>query len=298
MATRGPLIMSHVYCCQIDCAWEDKRATHERVRHLVAARPPVTGSLFVLPEMFATGFSLDVARVAEGSDGADHAFLADLARAHHMFVLGGVVRAGRDGRGRNEAVVYDPAGSLVVRYCKLHPFSFADEHRHYEPGDQLACFEWARLRVVPMVCYDLRFPEAFRAALARGVDLFCVIANWPQARESHWLALLQARAIENQAFVVGVNRCGADPQHRYGGRSRIIDPSGRVLADAGNGSCLIDAAVDPDAVARQRRAFPVLADMRPDLAPGPPGSAPRRSAAKILPPNSPAPPGVDTMSQA
>jgi len=121
--------------------------------------------------------------------------------------------------------------------------------------------------VAPFVCYDLRFPEVFRIAAARGAQLLAVIANWPSAREAHWLTLLRARAIENQAYVAGVNRCGEDPRLRYTGRSVIIDPRGEVLADAGSDEAVITADIDLADLEEYRRSFPALADMRRELLP-------------------------------
>jgi len=116
--------------------------------------------------------------------------------------------------------------------------------------------------VQPAVCYDLRFPELFRTPAARGAELICVIANWPAARESHWLALLKARAIENQAYVAAVNRCGRDPNVEYAGRSQIIGPRGEVLEDAGNGEAVIAAELDATLLRQYRGQFPALGDVR------------------------------------
>jgi predicted amidohydrolase len=123
-------------------------------------------------------------------------------------------------------------------------------------------FEWNRLKVSPFVCYDLRFPEHFRAATKRGAQLLTVIANWPVARIHHWTALLQARAIENQAYVAGVNRCGKDPTLTYNGRSMIVSPKGEVLADAGHGESVIGVEIDPAELEVYRQQLPFLADMR------------------------------------
>ena len=251
-----------VACCQLDIAWEDKDANYAKVRALVQADPPPRGSLLLLPEMFATGFSMDVARIAEGATCATESFLAALARDFGLFVLGGLVTAQGDGRGRNQAVAFDPEGRQLARYCKLHPFSFGSEDRHYAPGEDVVTFEWSGVKVAPFVCYDLRFPEVFRTAVRRGTQLYAVIANWPSAREAHWSALLRARAIENQAYVAGVNRCGSDPRLAYSGRSLIFDPRGECLAEAGGGEGLVRAVVDLPALLDYRQTFPALADMR------------------------------------
>jgi omega-amidase len=251
-----------VVCCQLDIVWEDKRANHDRVRAMLNAAPPSAGSLLLLPEMFSTGFSMDVARVSEGKGGESAAFLSGLARERACHVLGGVVTQSDDGQGRNQAVLFDTTGREVARYAKMHPFSYGGEERHYTAGESVVVFEIEGWNVAPFICYDLRFPEVFRAAVRRNAELFLVIANWPAQREAHWVTLLQARAIENQAYVAGVNRCGRDPKQSYPGRSLIVDPSGRILADGGDSETVVSADLDRDSMLAYRREFPALADMR------------------------------------
>ena len=182
-----------VVAVQPDVAWEDKPANFARVRALLAETTIEPGALIVLPEMFATGFSMNVAGIVEGEDGPTHQFLAQLARDHKATVVGGVVTQAADGRGLNQAVVFNPQGQLLTRYSKIHPFSFAGETNHYAGGSEIVTFSWQGLVVAPFVCYDLRFPEIFRHAVRQGAELLVVIANWPQPRDSHWQALLPAR---------------------------------------------------------------------------------------------------------
>lgn len=251
-----------IFYGQLDIAWEDKRANYKKVRALLesAAAPPE--SLVVLPEMFSTGFSMNVPGIRENTPSETERFLESVAREFRVFVLGGLVTPGKDGRGRNEAVVFHPDGKLLARYCKIHPFTFGGETQHYEAGSEIALFDWAGFNVAPFVCYDLRFPEIFRIGAKRGAQLFAVIANWPSKRMNHWITLLQARAIENQAYVVGVNRCGNDPKLSYPGRSLIIDPLGEIIADAGTGEAMAGAEVDPARIKAWRSEFPALPDMR------------------------------------
>ncbi len=251
-----------LYCCQFNITWEDKPANHAKVKALLAGAAMPRGSLVLLPEMFATGFSMNVAAIAEGTPPATEIFLADTARELGVFILGGVVTTGPDGRGRNQAVAFSPEGKEIARYTKLQPFSLGGETQHYTAGNDIVTFEWNGLVVAPFVCYDLRFPEHFRAAVRRGAELFVVIANWPSRRIQHWVTLLQARAIENQAYVAGVNRCGQDPKLSYNGRSLIADPHGEILADAGDGEKLISAEIEPATVKAWREEFPALKDMR------------------------------------
>jgi len=252
---------------QFDIVWENKPANYEKVRLLLKSAPPPPGALVVLPEMFATGFSMEAVKIAELSGGPTGQFLAETAREWKIWIVAGVVRLGASGRGRNEAVVFAPDGLEKARYCKMHTFNPVGEGEHYECGDKPVTFACGQWTVAPVVCYDLRFPEVFRAGARHGAELFVVIANWPTSRLSHWLTLLQARAIENQAYVIGVNRCGSTPKLDYPGRSLIIGPRGEVLADAGNAECAIRADADRESLINYRREFNVLADMRPEATP-------------------------------
>ena len=162
----------------------------------------------------------------------------------------------------NEAVCIAPSGRRVASYAKVHLFSPGDESRHYAPGAEITLFRWGKMKVAVFICYDLRFPEIFRMAVQRGANVLVVIANWPGKRHSHWTALLRARAIENQAYAIGVNRCGSDPQLDYHGGSLIVNPWGETVAEAGRGETLISAKLDLTALNRIRFDFPVLRDIR------------------------------------
>ncbi len=249
---------------QLDTVWEDKEANHAKLAALLAADPPERGTLVVLPEMWATGFSMNVAEITETSAVETEAFLATQAAEYQIGLLGGVVTTGADGAGRNEAVFFGLDGEKTARYTKMHPFSFGLETRHYGRGSDVVLFDWQGFRVAPLICYDLRFPEVFRRAARLGAEVFCVIANWPQARVDHWITLLKARAIENQAYVVGVNRCGNDPHLHYPGRSLIFGPRGEALADGGVEEGSLSARLDREALRAYRREFPALDDIHPD----------------------------------
>ncbi|MBI4661204.1 MAG: carbon-nitrogen family hydrolase [Verrucomicrobia bacterium] len=255
-------MLMKIVACQIDCVWEDKKANYAKVRSLLDAAAIPPGALVILPEMFSTGFSMNVAGIQESEPSETEAFLAGLAIHYGVFTLGGVVKPGAAGRGRNEAVVFNPAGKLISRYCKIHPFTFGGEANHYEGGEEIVTFPCGDFVVAPFICYDLRFPEIFRIATQRGAQLLAVIANWPAQRVHHWTALLQARAIENQAFVVGVNRTGDDPKLGYPGRSLIIDPRGEILADGAEEERVVSADVDVKQLIAWRNEFPSLRDMR------------------------------------
>jgi predicted amidohydrolase len=213
--------------------------------------------------MFATGFSLNLAAAAQGKQRESEQFLSLMAKKYQSIVIGGAATMGASGKGRNQAVAFGADGTELTRFTKLHCFTYAGEQEYFIPGKAVEFFGWNNLRASPFICYDLRFPEVFRQAAAGGSNLLLVLANWPIQREEHWLALLRARAIENQAYVAGVNRCGCSPKDAYGGKSRIISPQGLILAEAGMEEAVISSAVDPAALAAYRNEFPVLKDMQP-----------------------------------
>ncbi|MEA3207058.1 MAG: omega-amidase [Chthoniobacter sp.] len=245
---------------QLDIVWEDKRANFSRVRDLLQRSAPEPGALIVLPEMFATGFSMNLKVTRQQEAREDETFLASLAREYQAVVLGGVVSPGEGDKGRNEAVAFSPDGTLLARYTKIHPFSLGGESEGHEAGSVIATFACGGFTVAPFICYDLRFPEVFRAASQRSANLLVVMALWPVKRQQHWLTLLQARAIENQSYVVGVNRVGNEPQFSYAGRSVVIDPHGIVIADAGEREGVLTAVLEPEIAESWRRDFPALRD--------------------------------------
>jgi omega-amidase len=254
----------NIACCQFDIRWEDKPTNYRRVEAMIAGSQLPPDTLLLLPEMFATGFTMNAQAVAEPEDGPTVQFLSGLAERHGIFVHAGLVLAGdSDGSPRNTAVTFDTSGRRIGRYAKVHLFSFAGEQKHYQPGTEVVAVPLLGTVMAPAICYDLRFPELFRAAVGQGAEIIAVIACWPESRESHWLALLKARAIENQCYVAAVNRCGQDPSgQRYSGRSQIIDPHGEVVADAGSREEVIVASIDLEELRAYRANFPVLKDAR------------------------------------
>lgn len=249
-----------IYCCQFDISWEDKQANFRKVRKLLECNQPTAGSLVVLPEMAFTGFSMNVPLVTEDEPGRTESFLADLAKRFGVYLVAGLATRTQNGRGENKAAFVTPSGDIDGTYQKVHLFSPGGENLYFQTGNTARRFCWQGGCVVPVICYDLRFPELFRSALSLGVELYVVIANWPTVREDHWVTLLRARAIENQSFVAGVNRCGRDPQYDYSGRSMIIAPDGQVLAETGKAEEVIWADIEWGIVREYRIRFPVLND--------------------------------------
>lgn len=262
MAANPTLLpMPIVRAFQSDCVWHDPVANRATVERAVAEAAVAPGSLIVLPEMFDVGFTMDTA-VSCDTAPATHAFLADLARSTKSFVLAGHAMRDDIGRPTNGATVFDASGTQIARYVKSHGFTPAGEDKAYAAGGGPIVFDWGGLKVAPLVCYDLRFPELFRDAVKLGAEVFVVIANWPSPRVEHWITLAKARAIENQAYVVALNRVGRDPKCVYPGKSLIVDPKGGVLAESGDGVDVLTAHIDPIAVQAWRASFPALRDAR------------------------------------
>ena len=250
-----------VAAIQSDIAWEQPETNFERLRPWLAAAAAAGARLVVLPEMFACGFSMATGRIREPEDGPTARFLIDQARTNGLWVCGSLpeLPAGQ-GKPYNTLVLAGPSGQ-VHRYRKIHPFSFAREHEHYAAGRDHVTVEIEGLRCSLFICYDLRFADEFWTR-AEHTDAYLVIANWPERRRHHWTALLQARAIENQAYVVGVNRVGRGNDLDYTGDSRILDPWGETLAAAAGSETMLLADLKPDVVRDARERFPVLKDRR------------------------------------
>lgn len=253
----------NVLAVQFDIAWENKAANFCKVRELIASANPEKDSLVVLPEMFATGFSMNTDAIAEPYGGETEQFLTGLAREFSIGVVAGAAMRARDGRVRNKALAFSSSGELIGFYAKMRPFSPGGENIHYTAGERVTSFTFGECHVSPFICYDLRFPEIFRtAARSHRPELILVIASWPEKRIHHWTPLLRARAIENQAYVVAVNRIGSDPFCSYTGQSMILDPQGLPLAEAGDRQCVIQARPDLETLRRYRQGMPFLDDMR------------------------------------
>jgi predicted amidohydrolase len=244
---------------QHDIVWEDREANFIRLAPQVARAVGAGAELVLLTETFSTGFSMTPG-IGEPEGGPSAQFLSAQAAEHGVWVAGSCpeITPGEQ-LPYNSFVLAAPDGS-THRYRKLHPF--ADERDRFRSGHGPVTVRVGDLRVTPFICYDLRFADVF---WERGpaTDVFLVPANWPSPRRQHWTALLQARAIENQAYVVGCNRVGvAGDGTEHGGDSRVISPMGELLATASGVETIVLADVDPAAVAATRERFRFIADRR------------------------------------
>ncbi len=255
---------------QADLAWEDRGANHAMARTEVARAAAAGAGLVVLPEMFPSGFSMATDTVAESPDGPTATLMSDLAAAHGVWVAGTFACRHDDSLPTNRLQVAAPSGQ-VTSYDKIHPFTHGAESDHYVGGDGPVVVDVEGVRIGLAVCYDLRFANLFWA-LGPAVDAFIVPANWPCARSAHWRSLLVARAIENQAWVLGVNRVGVGRRTDggdldYCGDTMLVDPMGAITASASGAPNLVLGTIDTEEVATVRARFRFLDDRR-SLPPG------------------------------
>ena len=243
---------------EYDIGWQDPPQSLARAEQLVARAAKAGARLVVLPEMATTGFTMDSDRWAEDIGGPDAVRLKSIARVNGVWLITGQAVRTPDGKARNVAAIISPAGEVVGAYRKQRLFGYGGEDKAYAPGDGPVMVTIDGVRVSPFVCYDLRFPELFRA-VAKRVDLFVVLANWPASRRAHWDLLLRARAVENLAYVVGVNRTGEGGGLSYDGGSAGWSPWGEPLAPLSTDPVVVQ--VDASEVARVRAKYPFLEDM-------------------------------------
>jgi len=247
---------------QHDVFFEDARATCGHLAPLVKAAAAEGAQLIVLTEMFATGFSMAAEKVAEiPAEGVGSRFLFEMAAGTGSAVCGSLpVKVAGARRPVNRFVCAFPDGR-AVSYEKVHPFSLAGEDAQYEAGSSVVTFAWEGLAISPFICYDLRFTEAFWA-VAPKTHCYLVVANWPAPRQEHFRALVMARAIENQAYVLATNRVGSGGGVDYAGGSLAVGPFGEVLAEAGESEETVLVDLAGERVEEVRAAFPFLADRR------------------------------------
>lgn len=246
---------------QYDIAWADRQANFNALRPLINEAAHNGARLIVLPEMFSTGFVVDGDDIGEPIGGPSSAFLSTMAQELNVYIGGSCPEvAPDDSRPFNTFVVASPNGS-EHRYSKIHPFTYGGEDKHFRAGQEHVTIDIDGLRTSLFVCYDLRFADEFWAC-AHNTDIYLVPANWPTARREHWMALLRARAIENQAYVVGCNRVGDGGGLNYSGDSLVIDPLGTVLAQAQSDACILYAEIEPAFVSDVRTKYPFLQDRR------------------------------------
>lgn len=242
---------------QPDMLWEDKTGNLHHYERLLEGKN-LAGHVVALPEMFTTGFSMRPKELAETMDGPSVAWMRQLAAARKCIVAGSLIIE-EDGHYYNRLVWMQPDGSYG-HYDKRHLFAYAGEEQHYTAGTKRVIARVNGWRICLLVCYDLRFPVWARN-LGNEYDVLLYSANWPERRSLAWKTLLQARAIENQSYVVGVNRIGRDGKDiQYCGDSSVFGPLGETLLQQHGEAGVYTISLDAQALRDAREQFPFLGD--------------------------------------
>ena len=246
---------------QMDIVWGDIATNCQEASHLIDQSP---GSmLYVLPEMFSTGFATEPEGLAD-TDGTTLVWMMSKSQSTGAAICGSVAIRTSEGHYRNRFYFVRPTDRSphkVACYDKHHLFTYGGEHHHYTAGQERVEVEWQGRRFLLQVCYDLRFPTFARNSAAQPYDAIIYVASWPQTRQRVWEALLTARAIENQSYVLGVNRVGQDFLCQYSGGTRLIDSYGEIVCGAPLGEvAAVSYVLDFEKQDKFRQKFPVLYD--------------------------------------
>ncbi|MFL9844229.1 amidohydrolase [Flavobacterium rhizosphaerae] len=241
---------------QTALAWEDAIANRAAFTELIAVTDKDT-DLVILPEMFATGFTMNPGAVAETMKGDTVAWMVKTAQAKQCAITGSLVIE-EGGKYYNKLFFVFPDGTMKT-YNKRHLFTYADEHKHYTAGKEKLIVDYKGWKICPLVCYDLRFPVFSRNT--EDYDLLLYVANWPQVRTAAWDALLKARAIENMSYTIGVNRIGEDGNgHAYAGHSQVLDALGNYITEPQRTMGVFTAILDKEILQQTRNRFSFLND--------------------------------------
>jgi len=240
--------------------WENKNRNKEKIISLLELKN-ISCDLLIFPEMTLTGFSMDTENLSDKREGENLRYFSDVARKFSTNVIALMIE--RDVNYYFNTLFHiSPSGSLINFYRKIHPFSYSSENKFFTGGEKPVITEIEDWKIGLSICYDLRFPELFRFYAKERVDMIVNIANWPIPRIEHWRTLLKARAIENQCFVVGVNRIGNDPNANYNGYSSVFNPMGNEIITLPDKEDVISTTLKKEDVEEVRSKLPFLKDIR------------------------------------
>jgi omega-amidase len=250
---------------QMDIALGNPEANLEKAAALTAESARRGSNLVVFPEMWTTGMDWpNLDRLAAKQEDIVKR-VAALARQHKIWINGSMLTRDEQRQPTNTSILFDPQGEQAGVYRKIHLFGVMDEDKYLAAGQQLTTVETSWGQSGLAICYDLRFAEMFRTYALQGVNMVYIPAEWPHPRLAHWQILLRARAIENQMYMVAVNRVGSDGTYQFFGHSAIIDPWGNTIIEGGETEVLLTATIDTDEVTTVRQKIPVFQDRRPEL---------------------------------
>lgn len=255
-----------IACAQINIAFAEPVKNFASIEKYVIEAAKAGSEIIVFPEMWNTGYALTKLNNLADIEGlTTKRLLSELSLRYKINIIGGSVATKKADCFYNTMYVADKNGTIVADYDKAHLFKLMDEHLFLNPGNHRNLFELTGTVCAGVICYDVRFPEWIRSHVLGGAKIIFIPAEWPKARIDHWRMLLQARAIENQCYIVAVNRVGSDPNNEYNGHSMVIDPWGDLLLSNQTKEGLYYAELDLNEVDRVRQTIPIFQDRRTDL---------------------------------
>ncbi|AXI38415.1 carbon-nitrogen hydrolase [Bacillaceae bacterium ZC4] len=255
-----------VACIQMNIILGEPDQNYEIAQKNIIEAASHQADTIVLPEMWNTGYALDqLDELADKNGEKTIELLTSLAKTYHVNIVGGSVATEKNGQFFNTMYVVNRFGNITAEYDKAHLFKLMDEHKFMSAGQKVNIFELDGITCGGVICYDLRFPEWIRTHALKGANIMFIPAEWPKKRIDHWQLLLQARAIENQMFVVAVNRVGADQNNEFNGHSMVIAPWGELLVHDQTDAGIFYAQLDLQEIDRVRKTIPIFQDRRPEL---------------------------------
>ncbi len=241
---------------QYDISWENKEENITKIEKLLGDIPSST-DIILLPEMFTSGFSMSVDALAEKMNGNTVNWMKSTAKSLNKIVAGSII-IDDNNQYRNRFLWVEPDGNIQF-YDKRHSFGLGDEDQYFTSGNIQKIIEYKDWKIFPLICYDLRFPEWIKNNM--GYDLIINVANWPSVRAEHWKLFLKSRAVENQAYVFGLNRIGTDVKNRhYSGDSAIVNFNGELMSMAGEVETILTAKFSKSKLEKYRKSYPFLKD--------------------------------------
>lgn len=254
--------MMKIGIAQVDIQWENSYENMKKINKLISQASKENVDLILFPEMSLTGFTMNIDKLLQCE--SEIINWVEQMAINNNINIGLGFAAPIDDKGVNRYAIISKEGYKLANYTKLHPFSYGKEDINYYKGIDIVTCKINEFDVTPFICYDLRFPEIFQIA-SKESQLITVAANWPKSRENHWITLLRARAIENQCYIVGINRVGEGDGIEYNGGSLFIDPNGDMLNDITSNEELIIRDINISEVKKIRETFKMKNDRRERL---------------------------------
>ncbi len=244
---------------QMDISWEDIERNMKKAQEFIEKAVENNVELILFPEMALTGFTMNIDKLLLKEEEIIDWIKKIAVESKINIGLGFSIRV--DERGKNKYIVISKEGKILLKYTKLHPFSYARESEKYYQGEEIGICKIDEFNMASFICYDLRFPEIFQIA-SKKAQIITVAANWPESRQEHWITLLKARAIENQCYVIGINRVGIGDGLQYGGDSVFVNPNGEILNELTSKESLVVETLEIEQVLEVRAKFDIKRDRR------------------------------------